>query len=304
MDVISEVVSSKSAGKIHYAVGQVEAISPDGSRRLLKIGDTIFKNEMIVTGADGVIHIDLVNGQLLELSGGIETDLLSFFADSQSEDVLLETEAEFSEVQQAILAGADPTELLSAPAAGVPDDGASTDNAGFGTQTILDLSGIQGDPGAGFEGSEEGTPFGNDGIERSSRVADIDSVAPSAPIIRLENDTYYEGDLITSDSTLDIIGVEKGATVEYSTDGGKTWQESFAAEEGENTVAVRQTDVAGNVSESASITFTLDTSADVDNNFDLTVAATDKVTNATEQGSVSTVLSGVDADAVSVQVTF
>ena len=47
--------------------------------------------------------------------------------------------------------------------------------------------------------------------------------------------------------------------MQYSVDGGTTWTGSFTAVEGANTVEVRQTDVAGNVSAVGTLTFTLDT---------------------------------------------
>src|SRR5204863_101294 len=49
--------------------------------------------------------------------------------------------------------------------------------------------------------------------------------------------------------------------VEYSTDSGATWISSFTAVEGLNTVLVRQTDLAGNVSSATGFSFTADTLA-------------------------------------------
>ena len=56
-----------------------------------------------------------------------------------------------------------------------------------------------------------------------------------------------------------ISGIETGAFVEYSTDGGTHWSSSFTAVEGANTVQIRQTDVAGNISSATTFSFTLDT---------------------------------------------
>ncbi|MEL0638985.1 hypothetical protein V6259_20000, partial [Marinomonas sp. TI.3.20] len=63
------------------------------------------------------------------------------------------------------------------------------------------------------------------------------------------------------------------------------------------------TDDAGNTSTKTD-TLDLDTSADTDNNFAVTVKGTDEVTNADEAGTVSVTLSGVDADTETVKVTF
>ncbi|CAH7020047.1 conserved hypothetical protein [Vibrio chagasii] len=86
----------------------------------------------------------------------------------------------------------------------------------------------------------------------------VDTVV--APLqISLTHDTgSNSSDLITSDGSLTINGQEAGATVEYSTDNGHTWTSSFTPQQGSNTVSVRQTDTAGNVSTETSVSFTLD----------------------------------------------
>ncbi|WP_230956989.1 beta strand repeat-containing protein, partial [Burkholderia stagnalis] len=84
----------------------------------------------------------------------------------------------------------------------------------------------------------------------------------AAPGVALTTDSGSSAvDHITNVGTLNLSGVETGATVEYSTDGGHTWNTSFSAVEGVNDVQVRQTDIAGNTSSATSFSFTLDTSA-------------------------------------------
>ena len=91
----------------------------------------------------------------------------------------------------------------------------------------------------------------------------LDTSAPTAPTIALTSDTGSSPtDKITSNGALTLGGVETGATVQYSTDGGATWTSSFTATQGVNSVQVRQIDVAGNISvASTAFAFTLDTSA-------------------------------------------
>ena len=88
----------------------------------------------------------------------------------------------------------------------------------------------------------------------------LDTVA-AAPGAALASDTGVASDHITSDGALALSGVEPGATVQYSTDGGATWAGSFAAVEGPNSMQVRQIDVAGNTSAATTLAFTLDTAA-------------------------------------------
>ncbi|WP_232467304.1 beta strand repeat-containing protein, partial [Burkholderia ubonensis] len=118
----------------------------------------------------------------------------------------------------------------------------------------------------------------------------------AAPGVALTTDSGSSAsDHITNVGTLNLSGVETGATVEYSTDGGHTWSTSFSAVEGLNDVQVRQTDVAGNTSSATSFSFTLDTSAaapGVELAVDSGSSAVDHVTNV---GTLN--LSGVEAGA-------
>jgi hypothetical protein len=115
----------------------------------------------------------------------------------------------------------------------------------------------------------------------------LDTVAPAAPAVSLVSDSGLSGsDKITNVSALNIGGIEANALVEYSTNGATGWSAAPpVATEGTNTVFIRQTDVAGNVSASNSITFVLDTvnpvtpavSLALDSGF----SASDKITNVT-----------------------
>ncbi|WP_255312070.1 VCBS domain-containing protein [Aliivibrio sp. 1S175] len=91
--------------------------------------------------------------------------------------------------------------------------------------------------------------------QANAPTADL-SAAPLT--ITLVNDTGVANDLITNDGLLTITGQETGASIEYSIDNGKTWASSFTPQQGSNTVSVRQTDLAGNVSPESALTFTLD----------------------------------------------
>ncbi len=99
----------------------------------------------------------------------------------------------------------------------------------------------------------------------ASHAYTSDQLAPTQPTVALTHDTANgadNGDFITSNGSLTLSGVESGANVEYSIDGGGHWTSSFTAAEGPNTVQVHQIDAAGNVSApSTPLIFTLDTVA-------------------------------------------
>lgn len=94
-----------------------------------------------------------------------------------------------------------------------------------------------------------------------------DTTAPAKPALALERDngTASSTDGITSNGTINVTGLETGATWAYSLTNGSTWAlgsgTSFVVPVGTyaaQSVQVRQTDLAGNVSEVAKYTGALD----------------------------------------------
>ncbi|MCX8519029.1 MAG: Ig-like domain-containing protein, partial [Methylophilaceae bacterium] len=94
----------------------------------------------------------------------------------------------------------------------------------------------------------------------------VDNTAPLAPTLKLASDTGSSAsDSITSNTTINVFGLESGATWQYQEDNG-TWADgtgsSFTASTGEHSYLVRQIDVAGNTrATSTAVTYTFDTSA-------------------------------------------
>ncbi|WP_041785560.1 DUF4347 domain-containing protein [Rhodospirillum centenum] len=96
----------------------------------------------------------------------------------------------------------------------------------------------------------------------------LDNTAPATPTLALSVDTGSSAsDLVTSNGTVSVSGLEDGTVREYSLDAGKTWTPFNGSEislsgDGAKAVIVRQTDEAGNVSAgSTPLSFTLDTTA-------------------------------------------
>jgi len=129
-----------------------------------------------------------------------------------------------------------------------------------------------------------------------------DTTAPSLPTVTLSADTgSLNNDKVTQNGALNVSGTETGAKVEYSSNGGATWTSSFAAAEGANSVLVRQTDVAGNVSaNSPAFVFTKDTTAPTGS---VTINGGDALINRAEQASLGYTVSGLEVGATAL-VTF
>src|SRR5207244_3542733 len=70
---------------------------------------------------------------------------------------------------------------------------------------------------------------GNNGTATSFGFT-LDTTAPAAPTVALSSDTgSSNSDHITSNGALGLSGVESGASVQYSTNGGSTWTIGFSA---------------------------------------------------------------------------
>ncbi|WP_232453378.1 Ig-like domain-containing protein, partial [Burkholderia ubonensis] len=227
------------------------------------------------------------------------------------------------QVRQIDVAGntSDPTSFsftldtsAAAPGVALTTDSGSSAVDHITNVGTLNLTGIE--TGATVEYSTDGghtwsTSFGategvNDVQVRQIDVAGNTSSATSfsftldtsaaAPGVALTTDSGSSAsDHVTNVGTLNLSGVEAGATVEYSIDGGHTWSTSFSAVEGLNNVQVRQTDIAGNTSSATSFSFTLDTSAAAPGVALTTDSGSSAVDHITNVGTLN--LSGVEAGA-------
>ena len=109
---------------------------------------------------------------------------------------------------------------------------------------------------------------GNNATLTHSAVADnasflVDTTAPAAPSLSLATDSgTSNSDSLTNVATVNVSGLEAGATWEYQVGSG-SWTAgtgtSFTATAGSNTYAVRQTDAAGNLgTASSAVTYNYD----------------------------------------------
>ncbi|ANL30128.1 phosphatidic acid phosphatase protein (plasmid) [Rhizobium phaseoli] len=127
------------------------------------------------------------------------------------------------------------------------------------------------------------------GTGSSSITFTLDTASPTAPILALATDSGNSGsDKVTNVGTINVTGLESGATWEYSSDGGGTWSagsgSSFTLSgDGPKSVLTRQTDAAGNTSGNGTLTFMLDAAAPTTPILSLATdsgnSGSDKVTN-------------------------
>ncbi|MCD4531010.1 retention module-containing protein [Pseudomonas sp. C3-2018] len=145
-------------GTVSKVVGQVFAEAAGGLRRPLVEGDRLYAGEHLVTGAEGAVAVHLQNGE--ELTLGRESNLtltpqlLAHQAPHvDTPDVAPPSDAQLTDVQklqQAIAAGADPTQTGEATAAGPGAGNAAGGLGGGHSFVLLEEVGGQVDPQIGF----------------------------------------------------------------------------------------------------------------------------------------------------------
>ncbi|UVM57381.1 retention module-containing protein [Pseudomonas sp. B21-012] len=149
---------AKLIGVVSKVVGEVFAVGSDGSRRPLIEGDKVYAGEQLDTGLAGAVAVHLQNGA--ELTLGRDSNLTltpELLADRaphvDTPESQTPSQAQLSDVeklQQAIAAGADPSQDADPTAAG-PSTGGATGALGGG-HTFVILNEVAGrvDPHIGF----------------------------------------------------------------------------------------------------------------------------------------------------------
>src|SRR5690554_2311663 len=157
-----------AVGTVSMVSGQVVALAADGSERVLMAGDIILADEVIRTGPDARIEIAMQTGEPVTLQGGQSwlvsldtyTPVDQFDVDSATADI--------TALQQAILAGQDPTEILDPTAAGAPAAGAPAAGNEGADFVQLQRTGAETTPEAGYDtiglSSTVLTPEGEDPV--------------------------------------------------------------------------------------------------------------------------------------------
>ncbi|MDH0300398.1 MULTISPECIES: retention module-containing protein [unclassified Pseudomonas] len=210
---------AKLVGVVSKVVGQVFAVSDDGHRRLLVEGDRLFAGEQLETGNAGAVAVRLHNGAELTLgrdsSLEMTSDLLANRAPHVQAPDPVPSETQLSDVeqlQQAIAAGADPTQEGEATAAGGNPTGVAGALGGGHSFVILtEVAGrvdpTIGFPTAGFNGLPELANLELGALDRNDEQAPL-VVNPPPP----DNPVSLQGlDVSPAELTLDEANLPQGS---------------------------------------------------------------------------------------------
>ncbi|BEU04639.1 hypothetical protein OAG1_34390 [Agarivorans sp. OAG1] len=155
-----------SSATIVSIQGQAFAVDAQGNIRPLQAGDTIAPGELIITSQGAQLGFYYGDDQYV-LGDNSATQLPEFDPSQTLSQLNAANDLDVEALQQAILEGADPTELFEATAAGgaPAGDGSSAGNGGFVT---IERIGVETIAQAGFDTQPPAT---------SSELADTDNEA-------------------------------------------------------------------------------------------------------------------------------
>ncbi|POF88387.1 retention module-containing protein [Pseudomonas putida] len=213
---------AKFIGVVSKVVGQVFAVDSDGSRRLLVEGDRLYAGEQLETGNAGAIAVRLDNGAELTLgrdsSLQMSPELLANQAAPVQTDDVAPSQAQLTDVerlQQAIAAGADPSEEAEATAAG-PNGGAPGALGGGHSFVMLTEVADRVDPTVGFPTAGfNGVPLLVNGYLGDLDPTSSDDVLPPAsppPVNPPDNPVTLQGlDVSPGELILDEANLPAGS---------------------------------------------------------------------------------------------
>jgi hypothetical protein len=180
--------SSQPIGFITALQGSATATSTDGVTRVLQVGDAVYANETVITGDVSAVMIEFVDGTRLDLGRDATAMLDSeVFTPGGIPEATDESVASIDAIQQAILAGQDPTQVLAATAAGA--GGAAGTEGGF-EATYVDLTGQQATPTSGFP--TEGLSFEFLEPPPALIIVEESPETPDLPSLTIDDVTVYE----------------------------------------------------------------------------------------------------------------
>ncbi|MCC4815065.1 hypothetical protein BCU85_00770 [Vibrio lentus] len=151
-----DIEVSRQVAVVEATSGDVVVVKPDGSARKISVGDIIRENEIVITANKSDLVLGVQNdsipvgencvGCVDETAAWVDAPIageVNF--DLQQADAGTFTDDDLAAIQDAILGGADPTQILEATAAG---GGLGSANAGFVT---IDYNYTETQPSTFFE---------------------------------------------------------------------------------------------------------------------------------------------------------
>ena len=190
-------------GVIKSITGTATANTTQGVVRNLHIDEYVYANELITTDLDSLISIEFIDGSVINLNSNSQLAL-----DSSVFDPTTDTAANEDLIQQAILAGLDPTQVAEATAAGAGTQ--SSGNEGHSPVYVNYLA-PEVVPESGFDTTGISVAF-PEVLEELQSPVDKPEISVDTPLISIiidaEGGSATEGENVTFTVSQDLVSNE------------------------------------------------------------------------------------------------
>ena len=259
-------------GKVVAIIGKIIAIAPDGSERILKLGDIVATGDRLIIPADGVIELQSASGNIVRIAEARDLTITDDVFNTASGDATDAAIATLSpEAEQALAAlerGQDPLQELEATAAGLAAGGGEDGGNSF-TRISRVAEGIS------PLSLDLGLDSGNPPLQQASTGDAV--LIPPTPTVQVGQPGIATGDVTVEEGKIAEFGVSitgaaagsslvlvfgNGSAVspadyaatafQYSTDGGVSWNDytgAIAISAGASQLLVRTSTVDDSVDE-------------------------------------------------------
>ncbi|MFT2111157.1 retention module-containing protein, partial [Marinomonas sp. 2405UD68-3] len=159
---VSFATLGNAVGVVIQVSSAVSVQSIDGQERSINVGDPIFYGETVVSTLTGSAIIEFIDGTqiVIENNSVVEiTDEIYFIG--ESEELIADSSSEVDALQEAILAGIDPTLIQEAPAAG---EEADAEEGGLGGAETVQRTGEEALPEYGYDTNPSDLGGGNENL--------------------------------------------------------------------------------------------------------------------------------------------
>ena len=207
-------MAAQQIGIVTVVVGHVVAINADGDERVLAVGDAVYADEVIRTADAGAVTIQFNDGGWLDLGRNSQAVLdADVYSEDGVEGEAADAVASVEDIQAAILAGGDPTQLLPATAAGPAAGGGGESGEGGHSFVVINHDFVSVNPDAGIPTDASTLLFDNP-TDLILPVEPEPDVAVSVEVdVQIGGGTPGEGGVVLIPGGTPISGGVSGASV-------------------------------------------------------------------------------------------
>ncbi|MDT7516988.1 retention module-containing protein, partial [Rhodoferax mekongensis] len=165
-------ISAQARGVVVILQGNAWVVSPDGSKRAIKLGDEIQEGQIVLTEDGTRLELALPNGREISLESGrellIDANLLGFAAEDATNAALKDLNSSPAAIARVIASGGDLSAELEPTAAGLSGGDASDSHSFVRVLRISEVVSPLNIQRDFLQSDQEFNPTGQDGTSPQS----------------------------------------------------------------------------------------------------------------------------------------